>query len=115
MQHQTALLLVAPVLANGDRASTDSWAAKVVQLELQGQALRRLQALEQLTALRKVSLADNELTGVQGLTACAALEHLSLKVSSTATLPANYSARTAFTCVSVSTHIYSGNVKCCQR
>ena len=64
-----------------DRADGKIEAGEVVQLELAGQGIRRVQGLDQLTALRHACLADNELTGLQGLPACTALHHLSLQVS----------------------------------
>lgn len=59
-----------------------SWWANVVELDLKGQGLRRLQALDELTHLRKACLADNELSVVQGLAACTALLELHLQVCS---------------------------------
>lgn len=56
------------------------WASSIVEVDLKRQGLRRLQGLEQLTNLRKACFADNELSLVQDLSACTALQDLSLQV-----------------------------------
>lgn len=53
----------------------------MVELDLSKQGLRRLQGLDQLVGLRKACFAGNELSLVQGLPACTALQHLSLQVT----------------------------------
>lgn len=65
----------------GTNTADGSWLSTIVEVNLKGQGLRRLQALEQLTALRKACFADNELSLIQGLSACTALQDLSLQVS----------------------------------
>lgn len=42
--------------------------------------LRRVQGLEQLTGLRKACFAHNEISHLQGLEACTALQELSFEV-----------------------------------
>lgn len=44
------------------------------------QGLRRVQGLERLTSLRKACFADNEISHIQGLEACTALQELSFEV-----------------------------------
>ncbi len=58
-----------------------AWWGHVVELRMADQGLRRIQGLDQLTALRKACFAHNEISHVQGLEACTALQELSFEVS----------------------------------
>ena len=58
-----------------------AWWSHVVELRMADQGLRRIQGLDQLTALRKACFAHNEISYIQGLEACTALQELSFEVS----------------------------------
>ena len=58
------------------------WGSSIMEVDLKRQGLRRLQGLEQLTNLRKACFAENELSLIQGLSACIALQDLSFQVQS---------------------------------
>lgn len=58
----------------------DAWWQKVVEVQLVGRGLRRMQGLERLTSLIKASFARNEISHIQGLDACTALQELSFEV-----------------------------------
>ena len=67
--------------ADGDGGADEDegWWGEVEELVLDRQHIRRLQNLERLTKMRKVSFCDNELTRVEGLGSCTHLEELSLE------------------------------------
>ena len=44
-----------------------------------GRGVRRMQGLERLTSLRKASFARNQISHIQGLDACPALQELSFE------------------------------------
>lgn len=58
----------------------ETWWGEVVELVVEGRALRRLQSLERLTKLEAASFASNEISRIQGLASCTALQELSLQV-----------------------------------
>lgn len=58
----------------------ESWWGEVVELQLADRGLRRVQGLERLVSLRKACFAQNEISHIQGLDACTALQELSLQV-----------------------------------
>eukprot|EP01012_Entosiphon_sulcatum_P022397 TRINITY_DN2733_c0_g1_i1.p1 TRINITY_DN2733_c0_g1~~TRINITY_DN2733_c0_g1_i1.p1 ORF type:complete len:1527 (-),score=315.85 TRINITY_DN2733_c0_g1_i1:41-4621(-) len=53
--------------------------AKVVEVQLPKLRLQKIQSFEKLRSLRKLNLADNELTRIEGLECCAKLEELNLE------------------------------------
>ena len=57
-----------------------AWWGHVVELRMADHGLRRVQGLEQLTGLRKACFAHNEISHIQGLEACTALQELSFEV-----------------------------------
>ena len=57
-----------------------AWWGHVLELRMADHGLRRIQGLEQLTGLRKACFAHNEISHIQGLEACTALQELSFEV-----------------------------------
>lgn len=64
---------------HGKGPKTDAWWDQVVEVQMVGQGVRRMQGLERLTGLKKASFACNEISHIQGLDACTALQELSLE------------------------------------
>lgn len=55
------------------------WLASVEELVLEHRRIRRMQALEGLVCLRRLSLCDNDITVIEGLGDCTRLEELCLE------------------------------------
>lgn len=71
-----------PAAVERDREpKADAWWQKVVEVQMVGRGLRRMQGLERLTNLTRASFARNEISHIQGLDACTALQELCLKAS----------------------------------
>ena len=51
----------------------------MVEIHMVGRGVRRMQGLERLTGLHKASFARNEISHIQGLDACTALQELSFE------------------------------------
>jgi len=62
-----------------DIEDDDNWWSGVEEIDLDHQHLRKLHNLERLTALRRASFCNNELTRIEGLEKCILLEELSLE------------------------------------
>ena len=63
----------------GTGPKTDAGWEQVVEVQMVGRGVRRMQALERLTGLKKASFARNEISHIQGLDACTALQELSFE------------------------------------
>ncbi|GLI61365.1 hypothetical protein VaNZ11_003728 [Volvox africanus] len=58
----------------------------ITDLTLERMHIRRLQQLAQLTSLRRASLADNEISSLEGIEGCRGLEELSLEANRVSSL-----------------------------
>ncbi|KAL3155218.1 Leucine-rich repeat-containing protein 9 [Trebouxia sp. C0010 RCD-2024] len=75
----TRLLSIWSSAEHDKRPKADAWWQKVVEVQLIGRGLRRMQGLERLTSLIKASFARNEISHIQGLDVCTALQELSFE------------------------------------
>ncbi|GIL73909.1 hypothetical protein Vretimale_5145, partial [Volvox reticuliferus] len=73
---------------NGSLADTarPSDPGSITDLTLERMHIRRLQQLAQLTSLRRASLADNEISSLEGIEGCRMLEELSLEANRVSSL-----------------------------
>lgn len=75
----TAMQLSTCCAEHGKGPRTDTCWEEVVEVQMVGRGVRRMQGLERLTALKKASFARNEISHIQGLDACTALQELSFE------------------------------------
>lgn len=75
----TAIQLSTHCVEHGKGARMDACWEQVVEVQMVGRGVRRMQGLERLTALKKASFARNEISHIQGLDACTALQELSFE------------------------------------
>ena len=74
------LSLTRDILAECERKPrADAWWEQVVELQIAGRGIRRMQGLERLSSLQRASFAHNEISHIQGLDACLALQELSFE------------------------------------
>lgn len=59
--------------------TSEGWEKKVIELNVSNKRLRRIQNIESLTQLKKISFAHNEISRIEGLTECMKLEELNLE------------------------------------
>lgn len=66
---------------HGKGPKTDAWWEQVVDIQVVGRGVRRMQGLEHLIGLKNASFAHNQISHIQALDACTALQELSFEAS----------------------------------
>eukprot|EP00817_Percolomonadidae_sp_ATCC50343_P006469 CAMPEP_0117419046 /NCGR_PEP_ID=MMETSP0758-20121206/704_1 /TAXON_ID=63605 /ORGANISM="Percolomonas cosmopolitus, Strain AE-1 (ATCC 50343)" /LENGTH=1291 /DNA_ID=CAMNT_0005199911 /DNA_START=513 /DNA_END=4388 /DNA_ORIENTATION=- len=64
---------------DAEEAMESGWQQSIIDLNLESLRLRRIQQLENLTQLKRISFASNEISRIEGLTECMKLQELNLE------------------------------------